>query len=158
MTFPSCITIDSRYFRNSHYLGSPVTLETLLPNSLTKSLQHSPHAPIVSKVSGTKQCVWLNAAYFDDLDASALLAADPALREESGTCNGAKVSGIVTSHAEAAPIDIRVMPSGRLTSDRPRPTGSFVDGIWARCKARHTMSLSSLYLGRRPALFLQARP
>ena len=100
------------------------------------------------------------SAYFAVFATSAFVAAEPARTADSARCDAANVSGDVTSHLRHRPCaqGIIVTPSGRLWSDRLRPVGSLVAGIWARCRARHIASFNSLCLGWRPALLLQARP
>ena len=110
---------------------------------------HPPGSYIDSRASGTKACVMAICAYFAVFATSAFAAAEPARTADSARCDAANVSGDVTSHVRHRPCaqGIIVTPSGRLWSDRLRPVGSLVDGIWARCRARHIVSFNSLCLG-----------
>ena len=56
------------------------------------------HGPFVSIVTGKNRCVHPNFSYCAVFLTAALSAAALALREVFGRCDGAKVSGTVTSH------------------------------------------------------------
>ena len=70
-----------------------------------------------------EKCVLPNLSYFVVLLTAALSAAAPAVSEVLGRCDGAKVSGTVTSHASGLPCahGISLAPSGRFPSSRVRP-------------------------------------
>ena len=72
----------------------------------------------------------------------------------------AKMSGNVTSHATHLPRlqEIIVTPSGRLSSFRSKPNGSFFDGMPALRISLQTMSLTQLCLICLPAFLRHDSP
>ena len=106
------------------------------------------------------RCVVEIVAYFEKLVASDCSATTPALPADACTCEGARVSGTVTSHAMQRPLahGTIVTPSGRFPSVRVRPVGSLWAGILAGCNDLHTTSLRSPWRGCLPALLWHARP
>jgi hypothetical protein len=74
------------------------------------------------------------------------------------SCEGVKVSGKVTSHVRHRPRahGMSDTPSGRFPSVQLRPTGSLVDGICARCFARHTVSSRRPWMAALTPLACQA--
>ena len=113
--------------------GSDVTMVNLLLISCNNSVACAFHGPPVSIATGKNKCVPLNLSFFAVLLTAALSAAAPGVREVFGRCDGAKVSGTVTSHARGLPCahGISVAPSGRFPSSRVRPRGSLTAGICA---------------------------
>ena len=112
---------------------SDVTMVSLLPICCISSVACAFHGPPVSIATGRNKCVPINLSYFAVLLTAALSAATPAVREVFGRCDGAKVSGTVTSHTRGLPFahGIRVAPAGRFPSSRVRPSGSLIAGICA---------------------------
>ena len=113
--------------------GSDVTIVDHFPISCTSFAACAFHGPPVSFATGKNKCVRLNLSYFAVLLTAALSAAAPAVTEVFGRCDGAKVSGTVTSHARGLPCaqGISVAPSGRFQSSRVRPRSSLTAGICA---------------------------
>ena len=100
---------------------------------------------LLSRLPQGRTSVFLSTrSYFAVLLTAALSAAAPAVREVFGRCDGAKVSGTVTSHASGLPCahGICVAPSGRFPSSRGRPSGSLTAGICAFLSALQTRSFS----------------
>ena len=91
---------------------------------------------------------------------AALSAAAPAEREVSGRCDGAKVSGTVTTHARGLPFahGISVAPSGRFPSSRVRPRGSLTVGICAFLTTLQIRSFSYEWRICLGVLFLHESP
>ena len=91
-----------------------------------------------------KWCAVVRLLYFAILFVAALFAAAPALSAVSQMWDAEYISGTVTSHERGFPRfqGMRDAPSGLFPSDRERPIGSLLAGIWALFTALQIRSLS----------------
>ena len=88
------------------------------------------------------------------------MAAAPAKIAVSSTRDCANVSGTLTAQVSAFPVaqGISVAPSGRLPSDRDRPTGSFTADVRALLTALQIISFRLECLWCLTLLFRQEGP
>ena len=109
-------------------------------NSMAKSF----HEPPVSIAIGVKWWVLESSVYLAVLLQAARSAAAAHLVAVLSTYELAYVSATVMSHASGFPLvqGMRVAPSGLLSSDRDRPTGSFTDGYCALFTALQIISFN----------------
>lgn len=155
--FPLTIARANRCHSQAVSRGSPDTEVILAPSSRTNIFVDGPHAPAVSKDSGSKRNRCARSLYFLRFLSSASRAAAPGVLAAESTWLSANVLAHVASHARHIPLvnGKTVMPSGRLPSPRSTPVGSKREGIRADSKARLMMSFSAVCLGCLPALNLQ---
>ena len=104
------------------------------PSSVKKLTPSAFIGPRVSIAMATKSSDCLTPVYFVIFLSEASSAAAPLTADVLGKCEGAKVSGTVTSHAMDLPRchGMSVHPSTRYSlPSRFNPLGSFFDGILA---------------------------
>ena len=141
---PLCSDTDILWYRYVVSSGSLVIVVIRLPRSSINSADCGHQAPLVSMLTGTKECVTARVTYFVDLLTAAFSAEAKAVVEVSCRCDAAYVSGTVTSQASGLPRvhGTRVAPSGLLPSALDSPMGSLLAGIYAFLTARQIRSLS----------------
>src|SRR6218665_2877636 len=137
---------------------SRVVSVNLRPSSNTNSNPSELHALLDSSATSQKLAfVRVIVAYFVLLAAAARFAASPAPLIVVARCDVANVSETVTSQVRHD-HRISVTPSGCLPSSLMRPSGPFLEGMFALLSDLHTIPLSMLCRCSLPAFCLQARP